>query len=67
MNAMADKPNMKMTISITKEQRNIFKDLCAIETHGPSDQFRHILKHYLKTFNHYKSLLKRLEDDLEKK
>ena len=66
MKSMEDNPNMKMTVSLKKEVKQIFDELCDVETHGPTDQFRHILKHYLRTNNHYKPLLKRLEEEEKK-
>lgn len=40
--------SMKITLSITKEEKETFDELCDLETHGPSDQFRHMMKFYIK-------------------
>lgn len=38
-------PNV--TISLKKEEKELFEDLQKKETRGPSDQFRHMMKFYL--------------------
>lgn len=37
-----------ISISLTTEESKQFKELCEKETRGVTDQFRHILKFYLK-------------------
>ena len=39
--------NMKMTVSLSKEEKKLFDKLCKDETRGPSDMFRHLLKCYV--------------------
>lgn len=36
-----------VTVSMSKEEKEIFEQLCEKETRGPSAQFRHMLKSYL--------------------
>jgi len=37
-----------VTISFSKEEKEIFDQLCEVETHGPSAQVKHMMKFYLK-------------------
>ena len=38
-------PNV--TISLTREEKEMFEKLYKEETRGPSDQFRHMMKFYI--------------------
>jgi hypothetical protein len=44
---MATERMPNVTLSLTKEEKQIFDKLCKEETRGPSDQFRHMMKFYL--------------------
>ena len=45
-------PNV--TISLKKEEKKIFEELCKNETRGPSDQFRHMMKFYIENKDNVK-------------